>query len=198
MQSFALHLWRHQLTPLIALVSFGLLLVSSLTHQLVGWNAFMMEEPKASPAEPTPDRAVIDLNQVAELFKPKAPETKATARSTDLPLTLLGSFVHTRPEQSVAVIQVMGHAPTRVVPGKELVEGVRLEAVHSDYVVLVRGSVSENLFFPRVMAMHSTSTSVGRSAAYPAFQATQLKKLPRPATKESQQKVQALLLDLKR
>lgn len=198
MQSAVIRIWRHQRTPLIALLSVGLLLVSSLAYQLLGWNALLVGEPIIIPAETPPDHAVVDLNQVAELFKSNASEINATARSTDLPLTLLGSFVHSRSEQSVAVIQVAGNAPLRLGPGNEVVKGVRLKAVHPDHVVLLRGSGSESLFFPRTMTLRSMSNSVGRSAIYPAFQATQLKNLPRLAPKESQQKVQALLLDLKR
>lgn len=172
-------------------------MVSGLSHQFLQWNALLADIPSIAPAGPSSNRKSVDLKQVAELFKPDAPETEVALRNTNLSLTLLGSFVHSRAEQSVAVIQASGKAPQRLAPGKEVIQGVRLQAVHPDHVVLVRGGESERLFFPRVMALHSTPVSASQGAAHQPFQVAQLKKLPGGPMNESQKKIKALLLGIK-
>lgn len=193
MQRLAIRLWRHRLIPLIVLVSASLLMVLSLTHQFAEWRAILTVEPLLAPTELTSDSAAVDLKQVAQLFEPVATETDVAPRNTDLPLTLLGSFVHGRGEQSAALVQVSGKAPQRLVPGEEVIQGVHLQAVHPDHVVLVRGGESERLFFPRAMALHSPPAGAGQGTAHRPFQAAQLKKLPGVAPSESQKKIKALV-----
>ena len=179
--------------PRMVLVSASLLMVLSLTHQFAEWRALLTVEPKIPPTERASASSAVDLKQVAQLFKPAAGEIDAAPRNTNLPLTLLGSFVHNRTERSVAVIQASGKAPQRLVPGQEVIQGVRLQAVHPDHVVLVRAGASERLFFPRVMALHSTPTGAGQGTAHRPFHAAQLEKLPGVAMNESQEKIKARL-----
>ncbi|MNF27604.1 Type II secretion system protein N [compost metagenome] len=196
MQHF-IRLCRHPLSPVAALISVGLLMVSSLSHQLLQWNALLTEVPRIVPAGLSSSRAAVDLKQIAGLFKPDALEAEVIPRNTNLPLTLLGSFVHNRSEQSVAVIQVSGKVPQRLALGDEVIQGVRLQTVRSDHVVLMRGGVSERLFFPRVMTLHSTPADASRGATYQAFHADLLKKLPGVAASVSQKGAKVILLGIK-
>lgn len=197
MQRFALRLWRHRLILPVTLGGVGLLMVFSLWQQYQQWQALLASKPLVVREPEVPVRAVIDVEQLSGVFGSSTAKAKDPPRKTTLPLTLLGSFVSAHAKHSAAVIQVAGKAPKRVVAGQEVTQGVRLEAISADHVVLRRGSVSEHLFFPRTMA--ALGTSGERHTAYPTFSTAQLRKLPTlPSNKLAQQKLQGLLQGLRR
>nr|WP_176947218.1 type II secretion system protein N [Pseudomonas benzenivorans] len=167
-------------------------MVFSLLQQFQQWQTLLASKPLLVSEPAVPKRAAVDLEQLGGVFGPTAPKAKEPPRKTTLPLTLLGSFVSAQVEHSAAVIQVAGKAPKRVVVGREVTQGVHLEAVSADHVVLTRGGVPEHLFFPRAMAVLG---SLGeRRTAYPAFGAAQLRKLPAlPPDRVVQRKLQGLL-----
>lgn len=198
MHRLALQLWRHRFTLPAVLGAVGLLMALSLVQQHQQWQTMLTDSAPPTPASAAPDGKTIDLEQLGNLFGVVTPKVKEPPRNTNLPLTLLGSFVNTRTEHSAAVIQVSGKAPRRVVVGQEVVQGVRLEDVSADHVVLVRGGVSERLFFPQANEQRGNSASAGPSTAYSTFKAAQLSKLPAlKADKRAQQKTEMLLQALK-
>lgn len=71
------------------------------------------------------------------------------APATTLQLTLLGSFVSPDSQRSTAIVLVAGGKPKRLAIGDEISDGVRLQAVHQDHVVLSRNGRDESLRFPR-------------------------------------------------
>lgn len=104
-------------------------------------------ETLASSEPPTgtaPDLARMEL-----LFgTPASSPMYAPQAATSSNLTLLGSFVHSDPAKSTAIIQVGGNPPQLYRINDELEPGVRLQGVHADRIDVQRGDNPESLFFP--------------------------------------------------
>lgn len=86
---------------------------------------------------------------LAQLFGSAKQADSGPPPATNLQLTLLGSFVHSDPQRSSALIQRQGQSAQRYTVGMEVDNGVRLEAVYADRVELLRNGRRESLAFPR-------------------------------------------------
>lgn len=133
----------------------GLLILAmsiSLAWQTAEWLRLLrapasLDSPHASnlPAPTSGQR--LDL-----LFGASNLDSTAAPPATNLRLTLLGSFVHTDPTRSSAIIRQEGSEAQRYRVASEVASGVRLHAVYADRVELVRNGRRESLAFPRATA----------------------------------------------
>ncbi len=94
----------------------------------------------------------------------KAPETR-------LNLTLHGVFVEEDPQQGAAIIGTSGSTQKYYKVGATIMNGVTLQGVFNDRVVLLRNGQSEVLRFPKVPTVGSSSVLSERSQA-PSTQAS--------------------------
>lgn len=108
------------------------------------------------------------LQNLEPLFGP-APQVQPSGPppTTNLRLTLLGSFVHAGSDKSIAIIQYEGGKPHRFSAGDEITSGVKVHAVYRDRVEIERGGRLESLSFPepRSRFTPASGTSVESSAA---------------------------------
>lgn len=110
----------------------------------------LVEAPAQPPqASGAPQAARAPLQNLEPLFGP-APlvQPGGPPPSTNLRLTLLGSFVHGGPEASIALIQHEGGKPRRYRPGDEITQGVKVHRVYRDRVEIERNGRLESLSFP--------------------------------------------------
>ena len=109
------------------------------------------------------------LDQVAELHLfglagevKTVPQIEAKAPETRLNLTLHGVFVEADPAQGTAIIGTSGSTQKYYKVGATIMNGVKLQGVFDDRVVLLRNGQSEVLRFPKI-----SSGSLGPVAALP-------------------------------
>lgn len=121
----------------------------ALAWQTADWIR-LLRTPPAAPNTPAPTSLTAPTaERLDALFGPATQSTASSAPpSTNLRLTLRGSFVSATPERSSAIIQREGGKPQRFVVGSEIDSGVRLHAVYRDKVELDRGGRLETLRFP--------------------------------------------------
>lgn len=179
--------WRYPHLPYLALASVGLLMVVGLWADANQWRESLRSQASVTTEE-TPVRQPANLDGIARLFPPPAKQSATTPSRTQLPIRLLGSFVSADPSRSSAMIQLEGKPARRLGIGEKLIEGVRLEAIGSNHVLLSRGGKLEELYFSH--AKPSLTSSATQSAR---FQPRQLLGLSMPASQETQRKVQTLL-----
>lgn len=145
----------------------GLLILAmsiSLAWQSAEWLRLLrapasIDSPDASDL-PTP----ISSQRLDLLFGSSNLDSAAAPPATSLRLTLLGSFVHTDPTRSSAIIRQEGSEAQRYGVDSEVASGVRLHAVYADHVELVRNGRRESLAFP-----HTPPSD--ESASYPPGEA---------------------------
>lgn len=94
----------------------------------------------------------------------KAPETR-------LNLTLHGVFVDEDPAKGAAIIGTSGSTQKYYKVGSAILNGVKLQAVFNDRVVLLRNGQSEVLRFPKMSSSGSgvVSASSGKSSVSPNY-----------------------------
>src|SRR5690606_34297735 len=76
------------------------------------------------------------------------PASDGQASNTSLNLILLGSFIHSDPSKSSAIIQSAGQSPMRYLSGSQLNDSTRIHAIYRDHVELERNGRLERLPFP--------------------------------------------------
>lgn len=91
-----------------------------------------------------------------------------TAPVTRLNLTLHGVFVEDDPEQGTAIIGTSGSTQKYYKVGASVMNGVTLQGVFADRVVLLRNGQSEVLRFPKVPTISSTPLAKRSSSSAPA------------------------------
>lgn len=131
----------------------GMLVLIALSVSLA-WQTAELLRLVRGPAVQPQDRAATPSEQpslapVAQLFGTPGPAEYGPPPATNLQLTLLGSFVHSDPQRSSALIQRQGQNAQRYAVGMEVDSGVRLDAVYADRVELLRNGRRESLAFPR-------------------------------------------------
>ena len=107
-------------------------------------------------SEPVIAQAPVSLEH---LFGTPAHSAQSPSQATNLQLHLLGSFVHSDPARSSAVILHQGQSAKRYSVGMEIESGVRLDAVYAEHVELVRNGRREHLSFPKAQLLSPTPTS---------------------------------------
>lgn len=131
----------------------GIVLLIALSIAMA-WQSAELLRLVRSPATAPANSAASNLVQashapIAQLFGTPAQSESGPPPPTNLQLTLLGSFVHSDPQRSSALIQRQGQPAQRYSVGGEVDSGVRLDAVHADRVELLRNGRRESLTFPQ-------------------------------------------------
>ncbi|MCC7516892.1 MAG: hypothetical protein IT470_06095 [Pseudomonadales bacterium] len=110
----------------------------------------------------------MGLEQVAGLHlfgevssAPPVTEQPVTMAKTDLKLVLVGAMTNTDPKRASALIGV-DQQTRRFFVGDSVTNGVVLQEVHADSVVLKRNGVLETLSFPRVGDVPAVPTVTAR------------------------------------
>jgi general secretion pathway protein C len=130
----------------------GLALVTamsiSLAWQTADWLRLLSTPVVASNSvdRVTPSNTLSP--EISSLFGHSDNNAESPAPSTNLRLTLLGSFVHREPQRSSAIIRSAGNPAQRYGIDSEITSGVRLHAVAADHVELMRNGRRESLSFP--------------------------------------------------
>lgn len=137
-----------QQAPLLLGMLLIVLMCISLAWQTLDWFR-LAHTPSTGLDTPPPSNHQQHAApaQLAVLFGTVTQENGAPP-TTNLHLTLLGSFVHIDPQRSSAIVQREGSASQRVAIGSELVDGIRLHAVYRDRIELERQGRLETLPFP--------------------------------------------------
>lgn len=120
----------------------------SLAWQSADWLR-LLRAPVAADSNTAQDAPVTALpHEIGQLFGNGGAASDDPAPSTNLRLTLLGSFVHADPQRSSAIIRSEGNSAQRYSINSEISSGVRLYSVSADRVELMRNGRRESLSFP--------------------------------------------------
>lgn len=139
-------LQRHA-TTLVGIVLI-LAMSVSLAWQSADWLR-LLRAPVVASNSSTNKTPVVALNpEISQLFGSNSTASEGIAPSTNLRLTLLGSFVHADPQRSSAIIRSEGSTAQRYTIDSEISSGVRLHSVAADRVELLRNGRRESLSFP--------------------------------------------------
>ncbi|MDH4611988.1 hypothetical protein E8F12_25995 [Pseudomonas sp. BN102] len=158
--------WLQRHAPALGGALLVLAMGASFAWQTVQWlrlvdaRAEASEQAGASLASAQPLQNLEPLFGPAPVAQPSGPPP-----STNLRLTLLGSFVHAGPDKSIAIIQYEGGKPRRFTAGDEITSGVKVHAVYRDRVEIERNGRLESLSFP---PPRSRFTAVGGSSQEPS------------------------------
>lgn len=144
-----------------ALAAGGLVLAMgvSLAWQSADWLRLLQVPAAPAPSASQPLAPEFDSLPLANLFGGDDSIVHNLAPADDLGLTLLGSFVHAEPNRSSAIIRSRNQPAQRFQVGSEVVDGIRLRAVHADHVALQRNGQQLNLSFPRTQATPSAASA---------------------------------------
>lgn len=146
-------LQRHATT----LIGFALVIAMSvsLAWQSADWLRLLRTPISANDTSATTVQTAVQPTEIGQLFGTSSATSDSPAPSTNLRLTLLGSFVHADPQRSTAIIRSEGSTAQRYTLNSEISSGVRLHAVAADHVELLRNGRRESLSFP----LNNSSTS---------------------------------------
>ncbi len=158
--------WLQRHAPALVGALLVLAMAASFAWQTRAWLHLVDAQAEAPEQGGAPLATAQPLQTLEPLFGP-APATQPSGPlpSTNLRLTLLGSFVHAGPDKSIAIIQYEGGKPRRFTAGEEITSGVKVHAVYRDRVEIERNGRLESLSFP---APRSRFTPVGGASEEPA------------------------------
>ena len=173
----------------------GMLVLIALSIGLA-WQAADLLRLVRGPVVQPQSQTATPLEQpnqapVAQLFGTPRQAENGPPPATNLQLTLLGSFVHSDPQRSSALIQRQGQNAQRYAVGMEVDSGVRHDAVYADRVELLRNGRRESLAFPR---QHSGQYNVYTPPAAPVAEEAveELDQLEQDNLEELRQRMQML------
>ncbi|MBS7662989.1 secretion protein XcpP [Pseudomonas lalucatii] len=156
--------WMDRHATTLAGLAILLAMSISLAWQTADWLR-LMRTPPGIDALDSPRHAPAALAQGLELlFGRSAVDDDAPPPATSLRLTLLGSFVHSDPQRSSAIIRQDGGEAQRYGVDSEVTNGVRLHAVYADRVELLRNGRRESLTFPHSQSGNDGSSYVSSEA----------------------------------
>ncbi len=165
--------WLQRHATTLAAIAVVLAMSISLAWQSAEWLRLLRTPPATSELNPSAPSAPASHPQLAQLFGHSQPGS-ADAPATNLRLTLLGSFVHTDPKRSSAIIRSEGSPAQRYSVDSEITSGVRLHAVSADRVELLRNGRRESLSFPLSQPQDSANTYNSNSAEDPLEQLSEM------------------------
>jgi general secretion pathway protein C len=125
-----------------------LLMSISLAWQTADWLR-LLRTPTVLDTSTTTRRPSSIATQGLEQLFGSSQSHDAAPPATTMRLTLLGSFVHTDPKQSSAIIRLDSNQAQRYAIDSEVLGGVSLHAVYAYRVELRRNGRLESLAFPR-------------------------------------------------
>ena len=148
-------IWAQTQASVRLVVELLLAILLALMVGQVGWmiaapsDAVAVLSDRPLPAPLTFDRSTISANRTLLVeqnpFESSAPVLQVEAPETQLNLSLRGFTMSTAPGGGGAYITTPDNRTQRFVPGEEVLEGVVLERILSDRVLLSRGGVTEVL-----------------------------------------------------
>jgi general secretion pathway protein C len=150
--------WLQQHATTLAGIALILAMSLSLAWQTADWLRRLNTPATLDSPNPGLPRSTALSPGLEQLFGSNAVNDDAPPPATNLRLTLLGSFVHSDPQRSSAIIRQDGSDAQRYLVDSEVANGVRLHAVYADRVELLRNGRRESLTFP-----HSQSAGDGLS-----------------------------------
>lgn len=124
----------------------------SLAWQTADWLRLLRTPPPLDAPSALRPSASAPSPALERLFGSNAVDRDALPPATSLRLTLLGSFVHSDPRRSTAIIRQEGSEARRYGLDSEVASGVRLHAIYPDRVELLRNGRRESLAFPQASA----------------------------------------------
>jgi len=139
---------------LALVVVIAVLAARAVWFVVYGASAFPLELASTDTRPPARGAEAADMSRLASagLFSDRRFETQAEAAAViDAPETLLNLVLHgvrrsLDPERSTAVIQAPRQGQRSLGVGAEIVDGVTLEAVYADRVIINRRGARESLF----------------------------------------------------
>lgn len=175
--------------PSIVAVLIITLICVSLAWQTQAWQQRLHSLPATAL-----DSSIRATNRPAQtsllpLFSSPAAAGSSAVPSTNLRLTLMGSFVHADPARSSAIIALEGNKAKRYRIGEKLSEGVLLQAVYRDRVELKRNGRLETLAFKLQAPLASTPSQFAPTAKQ---NIEQLQQLEEENGNQLRQRMQAL------
>jgi len=125
-----------------------LLMSASLAWQTTDWLSLLRTQTVQDTSTSASLSSSTATQGPEQLFG-SSRSNNAAPPATTMRLTLLGSFVHTDPKRSSAIIRLDSNPAQRYNIDSEVVGGVSLHAVYADRVELRRNGRLESLAFPR-------------------------------------------------
>lgn len=148
MQLTAPQRWLQRQATSLAGIVLILAMSISLAWQSADWLRLLRAPVPASNNSATEAPVAAANPEIGQLFGTSSAASDGPAPSTNLRLTLLGSFVHADPQRSTAIILSEGSTAQRYSVNSEISSGVRLHSVSADRVELMRNGRRESLSFP--------------------------------------------------
>jgi general secretion pathway protein C len=140
--------WLQRHAPALLGTAIILAMSISLAWQSADWLRLLRAPVAAANSTASETAAIVAPPAIGQLFGSSSPASNGPVPSTNLRLTLLGSFVHADPKRSSAIIRSEGSTAQRYTIDSEISSGVRLHAVAADGVELLRNGRRESLSFP--------------------------------------------------
>jgi general secretion pathway protein C len=182
--------WLVPRAPSILALLLIALICASLAWQSLAWQRLLQSPAAASNStSQTPTTDVAQTSLLPLFASPAVANSNANAPTTNLRLTLMGSFVHVEPSRSSAIIAQEGSKAKRYLTGAQLSDGVFLHAVYRDRVELKRNGRLESLAFKRPPAMANTTSA---SAPAPDYDVAQLQQFEAEHGQQLRQRMQEL------
>lgn len=170
------------------------LICISLAWQSLTWQR-LLQRPAANANASNTNPAVSGSRTPTSLLplfaSPVEADSQATAPSTNLRLSLLGSFVHADPARSSAIIVLEGSKAKGYRVGAQLSDGVILHAVYRDHVELKRNGRLESLAFKRPPPV-TRAAQQNPNPSMPDYNAAQLQQFEEENGQQLRQRMQEL------
>ena len=144
--------WLQLHTTTLVGIALFLTMSTSLAWQTADWLHLLRTPATLDSPDPSLPRSTALSPGLGQLFGSSAVDDDAPPPATNLSLTLLGSFVHSDPQRSSAIIRQDGSDAQRYGIDSEVANGVRLHAIYPDRVELLRNGRRESLTFPQSQA----------------------------------------------
>jgi general secretion pathway protein C len=142
--------WLQRQAPTLVGLALVTAMSVSLAWQSADWLRLLRVPVAATSNSANEVPLTAQSADIGQLFGTSSAVNNGPAPSTNLRLTLLGSFVHADPQRSSAIISSEGSPAQRYVIDSEISSGVRLHSVAADRVELLRNGRRESLSFPHV------------------------------------------------
>lgn len=144
------------------IVALELALVAALAISLAYWT-WVAISPAAVGAPSSANAPAADRpEQVANrnLFGVASAGPAQAPRSASAGLTVLGVFSGKRPGDGRVIIARQGSRPVTVAAGESIADGLTLQEVHPDHVIVLRNGVPERVELERRVSRGATPTLI--------------------------------------
>jgi type II secretory pathway component PulC len=145
------------------IVALELALVAALAISLAYWTWVALSPPAVGAPMQSAGKVSDGPEQLASrnLFGVSSGGVAAGPRTASAGITLLGVFSGKRPGEGRAILVRQGSRPTSVAAGESITEGLALQEVHPDHVIILRNGAPERVDLER---RSSRSASPGGAA----------------------------------